>query len=425
MVLFLLGMMLLANVSGATPATAQRDNEQIDLAAMLLGADHFEDAGLDGPFFPRRSGCVTLGQQADISTGSSQEIADELESQGWLTQCGLGYGSLPPGSEPGGDLSGEASQIVSSYIHLFDDEEGARSGLDFFEDETSILYADGSGDSLSRNLTFRIDNLVAGVSIHDFTGATPDRAIAEALVDVFRDRIEEVLDDGAPGLSIMALHLERDDLPPMSEGRYGLLDGIADQSALETDAVFGLRIESYRDAEAIYFSRQTIPAGADAPDDIYSYILRLYQFPDDEAAADWLVTLPAVLADTPNHFDVAIRDDAPAYGDESLAIAYAETLVNGETVVSDRIAARVGNVVIDIGFRGAMLPAGIAEVVIEVQIECVEAGICVDPVPVPADLSGDGTTADAQVEEADFSFYGQVFGFEPADDIPVLAIDNL
>jgi hypothetical protein len=99
--------------------------------------------------------------------------------------------------------------------------------------------------------------------------------------------------------------------------------------------------------------------------------------------------MPAVYEGNPDTFDVAVWDDAPQFGDESLSIGHGETLDSGGALDYDRIVARVGNIGINIGFRGTMLPQGIAEQVIEEQIACIEDGECDGTVPVPATLTGE------------------------------------
>jgi hypothetical protein len=413
MTLLTLVSILTAQVSGLAPAAAQRGDPMPDLAAMLLRTSDLADAGYDDQFFPYGGTCLTPEQEAK-SLGESRDldpanVLEFLTDVGWQRTCGASYAVPEAGGTP--DAPAPPTFGITSYVHLYGDADGAEEGFAFFEDEsgnpdaedlaggtdlgdqseaTLTSGSDNSGEYLSLDLAVQVDNLIIGVTIRDYTGETPELGSVEALMEILEDRVDMVLEGESPGLGAMVLRMEGEGLPKTGANRYLVMDGQGDQNITETEEDFERRMSGYLRAEAVYTATQTIPAGSeDNNTDDYLFGVNLYQFRSERAASRYLQAAPQRYGEDPDVFDVVVHEDAPQYGDESLALGHGQTLNSGQPVINDRILVRVGDIVINAGFRGAMIPIGIAEEIIEAQIACVEAGYCTTTVPVPAALTGE------------------------------------
>jgi hypothetical protein len=59
---------------------------------------------------------------------------------------------------------------------------------------------DSVGDYQSLDVALQLDNLVAGVTVRDYRGNTPEYdQTQEALIELLQDRVEAVLDGAARG----------------------------------------------------------------------------------------------------------------------------------------------------------------------------------------------------------------------------------
>ncbi len=166
-----------------------------------------------------------------------------------------------------------------------------------------------TGEYQELDLTFRVDNLVGGVAIVDYTGEAPDFEVTEALAGQLQDRIETVLDDGGPGLSPLVLWLEGEGLPETSANRYLVIDSEGELLNAETEEQFQSRMDEYGRAENVYQAVQTILFGEEGTTDDFVYSVLLIQFPNERVASAWLQERPDRIRDNPTVFDVKAREE--------------------------------------------------------------------------------------------------------------------
>jgi hypothetical protein len=402
-----------------TPETGEPASEggALDLAAMTLRpADLDGDYGLSGSFV------LTLEEQAAIindQRGGNDEDLDALIAT--LTDTGFRRNyvntlGIPQDEDP--DLF---ARSVSSYVTEYADADGAAAGFAELEDETNIADSEDipgtrtigdqseitlvqatttdAGDPYrSLDLTFQIGNLIGGVTIADFTGGEPEVEEVEALADTLLERIEEVRDaEEGDGLSGQVLRFAGDGVDTFYD-RYQRLDGETFRFFNETDADLASRGQSHSESgfTDTYNVGQAIGTGAAASDDYVFFAVILHRFASEAEASAWIQETPAAFAASPGSFeDVAVISDLDPIGDESAAVEYRFGRTADVETAGYAIYVRVGAVVATVQVDA---PSDLSRATVEslaaAQADCLSAGACLDPAPVPDEWLGtpsDGT----------------------------------
>jgi hypothetical protein len=174
----------------------------------------------------------------------------------------------------------------------------------------------------SLDLTFRVGNLVAGVTLIVYPSSVaidPDQTLVERLAALLESRIESGKIKGA-GLGLMALRLD----PPTQtivtyeDAYYRIGDG--DVPLLdESEAAAKARIETYTGATDVYQLWQGIDAG-EANGLLYG--VTLLHFSTEAAASDWVTDLGAILSENPFYGGLQPVSLTATIGDQSTALSY-------------------------------------------------------------------------------------------------------
>jgi hypothetical protein len=404
-IIFVLGLFT-SSFGWAMPsvAVAQSPDSAPDLPAMLLRTWDIADAGFDDTWYPYGGQCGSADQRADYyseRTGAkSSTLARKLKHAGMVNDCSQAYGLLEDPDDPDSELT---MYIVSSVI-LFEDDDGATDAFDLLTDEdrndnaedipegeeysrhseaTHLNLTDDVGPYVESELTFRLDNLIATVTIDTFTGDDPEYDDLASLADMLQDNIDAVLDGDGPNLFPRVIGVESDDVLPMPTVEYYVFGSQAEQFQGETPETFEERIDAYADATYYFSFVQNIPAETPGASLEVTLGFQILQFDTRREARDWLDHYAENREADPNSFDVVVRDDAPEFGDESIGITYGYTRDSG-TRLYDRIVGRIDNMVFDIAYAGSMLPGfGIAERIAGPQVACLESGDCDEPLTIP------------------------------------------
>ena len=377
---------------------------QLDLPAMTLGPDDVEVDGF-GLVYGR---LVTLEEQtariADEQGNTSAEnlatIADALRAAGWQLRY---ENRVAQASE---DDPGRFSVSLTSYVVQFADDATAgaefaaiaaetgneEAGAGTIGDESEISRIDGVASDTGTpfqglTVSFRVGNVVAGMTIRDFTNADPGLATVEDLAGVFAERIAAVRAQQEEGLSTKALRLDLSENGtfPEEEETYELLDGRTYARFGDADGVDATR---FGDAGEVYAATVV---GA------LRYTAVLYRFADEGAATAWLEGVGDRLGGEDAAYsgfeEVA---DAAELGDGSAAYSFDFEDDDGARS-GTRFYVQVGSEVaqVEVITTDGTTAEAVAEVA-EAQIVCLEAGSCIDPIPVPTSVGGAGGGAQTE-----------------------------
>jgi hypothetical protein len=227
------GLLRPAAAQDATPNPA---DEHIDLAAMALTSDDMPDG------FELEGEKYFAGQAvAENFSNDPDEIAEVMDT-GLIVAYASEYNNAA------GDV------VIRSFIEQFDSEDGARAGFDILEDDSrtassGVNYSDepleGIGEppgeittysressatapSLDRiDVTFRLGNFLAGVTVEGTGGAAPAQSDAISMARALEQRMRMALDGEElagidPSLPGRMLNFN---FPPLSEGYVSAEDG--------------------------------------------------------------------------------------------------------------------------------------------------------------------------------------------------------
>ncbi|MBA2596533.1 MAG: hypothetical protein H0V00_07905 [Chloroflexia bacterium] len=408
-----------ATAQESSPAASPSASQPLDLAAMTLVPSDFDIPGIGRWFGESKSLDQDVAEQAQFG-GKDPDVAREtMVTAGWQRE----YTSRLDAPVEYGAEEAVRSLAVRTYVREFADAAGAASAFTFLEDESAAPAPSSGatpvagGVSLSEDipgtqvigdeseitrhlgivsstglpynaldLTFQVDNLVAGVELSDYTGGEPEVAEVEALAQTYLERIEQVKAEGGPGLSTQIVRLDAPDIVGTRD-EYGRLGGVQAPDYNESAETFAAR-GGRADASTDYYTvSQRLPAGSDATGDDVSYGSFIYRFADDAAAADWLNKDEERLAGIAAFVEFTAMPDATTFGDESRT--YAIDRLSGEQVTSGYlIYARVGNDVVDLRvFAKPEAPLAVAEELAQAQVACLESeGVC-ERIAAPASLA--------------------------------------
>jgi hypothetical protein len=247
--LFALVLLAILFVGGLRPATAQEAtpnpaDDHLDIAAMNLSSEDVpEGFGLVGENY---IAAQTVAENHSLDPAHTAELMDS----GLI----VAYGS---------EYANEARDItIGAYIEQFASDEGAVAGFDILEDESlrgspGVEYADepleGVGDApgeittYSRqasgstpsldgvDVTFRVDNLLAGVAIEALGGAAPAKSDAVSLSRVLERRMRIALaGEELPGIDpTLPGRLLNFSVPPLLEGYLSATDAFPAARSVE------------------------------------------------------------------------------------------------------------------------------------------------------------------------------------------------
>ena len=387
------------------------ETASLDLAAITLVPDDLPDDG----YVLVGGRTVDAAAEADLATqyrrgGTAEDIAafqDPLEDAGFERRY-IASLVLPAADDPT-----QIDARVSSYVATYATSDGAADGFALLEDESAVDDAkdvngrsdfgdeseitrdvtlltdeDPPTEAISLDITFRDGNLVAGVTLTDFTGGEPTVREIEALASALVERLDTAVESPGPGLSLAALRVAGDDVETpfvyeVSERR----DGESLPLYTESDDAHAERDRGYGEATDVFsLQLELVLAGATADVQPF-YYTELLRFPDADAAADVLADAATRTALNAAYSDVESVAGADDLGDESAAFSYdfvvSEDLVSSGHVIYARVGADLARVQVD-GLTAVPLDAVVE--LAEAQVACLEAGECPDTVEPPAAL---------------------------------------
>lgn len=159
---------------------------------------------------------------------------------------------------------------------------------------------------------------------------------------------------------------------------YVRFDGVDFAFDGESRRDIRIRTERYGDATDVYQLTQTFD---DADGDLVVFTNNIYQFEDEDAAADWMAQAEERLLDNPRYDDVEQIELDGAYGDESVAFMHEDVELETKIV---RGYARYGSrvVAMAVGAESGVDVDVLEELMIE-QETCAEDQACAGAIPFP------------------------------------------
>ncbi len=380
-----------------------------DLAAMVLrSADLDDDFGLtEGALWDIDTEVATVAEPLGLDP---DDLRDELVDAGWQTRY-LAFFGVPSEDDPNFLARG-----ITSYATAYADGDGAETGFELTEDESDNPDAEDVEDapelgdqseltrsagideatgneSISLDLTFRIDNIVAGVTVNDFTGEEPDIDELADLGELVRERVEAALSGEAPGLFNQILRIDAGDgaTTQYTSQYYQLIDsetlrffdepaGAAEQRAdflTENDVESSYQYEGY-----------FLPEDVSDPNESLAVVNRVYAFASEDDAAAFVQTAADDLVENPDPYaSVEALDDLPEFDGEVSGVAYDFPITDDLIAPGFRYWIQVGANVVSVQ---ADIVDGVDEdgvlALAEAQIACVEQDAPCEPLTLPDDL---------------------------------------
>lgn len=416
---------VLPSIEGVTAQPATPDVTQALVVAEELPAMMLTPADLDDAGFPDAT--VTAGQTftlladavgsdtfalsrglIDLSAVSDSEEA--LATAGWQRFHERRLGT--PATNTANSLGVEAD----SGVERFATAQGAADAFAFYNDpvtarriipvenldvndppaigEETVLWqirgeaADTGEQYRGFSLWFLTGNLIASVAMYDYeSGEVPSRQVVEAMAERLQARIEAVRQSGGPGLGDRVLRLGGEGVA-ITRDQYRLMDGEVLPQFGESADTFATRTEQ-RDQFGTrndYYFFAELSAGNRGTGDDRSYSAILASFDDATGAGDYLAGFPDRLRDT-DFDDLEFPSDAPTFGDESIAATWAIAGGDGSTLRYVDVLFRVDNETVRLRIRGPeLIDWSVVESLATEQIDCLEAGSCLDSLRPPAEL---------------------------------------
>lgn len=381
----------------------------VDLAAAVLTPADAEAAGMPG--FGRfgnghqRQLEEYAQQRAQFQGISLDEAVVALTDAGWLQGYSAELG-LP--DQPGAQ-NAQPTAVLFSSIYQYVTAEGASAALAYITNYAGVTEAtvdtsidgptigdesiwvhttsstlDAQGPSDEVAVVFRIGDLVGAIGSIDYTVTATETATPTAVDPAWVDQVaalaslvEEHLNDigDAPGLSKLVTRIGSDAaMPTLTDEGYRRLDG--------TDIPY---FNGYTDGFPGFATAATdayeYTAALGQGDDPFEpyYALRVYQFPDDAAASDFLAQTLTNSGDGGSPVP-----EGAAIGDESIMVPESFEPEPGFTVRGYLAFVRVGDRVSLILFESGDHRPDPAVVIglAEQQASCLSTGVCpMQPIP--------------------------------------------
>jgi hypothetical protein len=311
-------------------------------------------------------------------------------------------------------------------IHYATDE-GAEGVFEYQEDESGFnnaeLYEDIGATSVGDEseltlesmyigpnpipvrirLSFRSGPFIGEVTLMDEEGIIAEGETAPSPEDVaavedaayrMLERMEEVSAQREPGPGVLVLRLESEldqegtDVLPLYSV-YLVQDGQVMRNMTQTRAEIDAADEANQAAglEATYSNGGEITLEDNS---IGANMIAIVDRYGDDASAQ--AALEAKLDKYSGAYDgVEELVDMPRYGDDSLALSYIRGHLDGEPRTGFTIFTRIDNDLISTSVWSHTLemPPLSAQMMMEQQLQCYEAGSCLEEVPAPAALRGE------------------------------------
>jgi len=378
---------------------------------MALTPLDLDDIGLTG-FGQQSSAFLDLEDQVKhyarpsaampILDSDANEIRAALSAAGFERryQRQLGRPSRP-GAPPS-----RLRAFVAPYIVEYASAEGAGAGFTLLEtevpeaemadvpgtrnigDRSEITRFQGFTDDgksyRALDLTFQVDNLVAGVTIGEFGGREPDLATVEALGDLLLAKVRRGQQGDGPGLSNVVLRLEGPDSETRAD-EYGRLNGQTLPNYGETQDELADRAGRYGDALVVYGVGQSIARGSPGRSDDTRFSVSLYQFASERDAAGWLESGVERAEHSPNIIEAIPVANAAMIGDATGTLAIATERGGAGTARGYLVETQVGVWTAQVQMLGIVdvLLATVEELA-RVQVACLQAGSCPGRAPPPS-----------------------------------------
>ena len=386
---------------------AQPEREApLDLAAMTLTFADLEDEGFDGFVsggVVRHDLEVFAEAVADYTGADLDEVEEILFEDAGMQQAYERYQVLPDKDEP----ETLSTSTVRSYVYEYAEPDGVPAVWELIEDESGVDGEDleledledvpeigdeseatleqgedpTTGPYQSIDVSFRYENLTAGVTLYRWDGEDVDLDEVVALAERLLERIEAVLDGEAPGLSTRVVRLAGE--PLVYADGYEYLDGEAMNRFLDqTEDDWDLAAEAFEDRGVLAAYDYLIFYGEETDAPGYRAYLELFE---DEDAASAFVTDFVEAREDDAFAELEIDDEADELGDESLAVAVEFGDDAGFAYV---MVVRVEETVVSVWVYGPEPPdADLAAELAEEAAACLADGDCLEPIPAPEELA--------------------------------------
>lgn len=292
---------------------------------------------------------------------------------------------------------------VLGYEQLLDEAEASAEEQDAPEvgDRSRLMRTEGSdlrtGPWVRLEYQLQIGSLVAEVEVNWFEDPSEEIS-TDGMVEIaetFSDRIETVVDGGAPDLFSMMLRVQgTDDVAFQGhDEQYMLLDEEFQYFIGDTEEVAGPIRDFWADAgvENAYRSASFLVPSTAGPDAIgTSYINRIYDLGSERRAKQFVEEATQMFIETgapDGYTDIELLDDLPHMGTEVTGVSYSFPISDGIESTGYRIWARSGNYVFSM--ESDALDGVDVEILTELaeeQIDCLESERFCRPIDVPEGL---------------------------------------
>jgi hypothetical protein len=402
----LLTFVVFASATGAQPATPDATpvstSAPLDLAAMALTPADLETLGFTGYL-------VADGRTQTLDDRVAEQAEDEdsrANVRSFLTGIGWIRGYRARLARPITDGEEDFDALISTGVTQFETASGAESALDLnsarelnADGATPVAGATSIGD---RSVVLQLSDVTLDdgesrealrvlFQYQEFLGdaiafSPPDEPLEsgdiEAIATRLLERIEAVLADGGPGLSVQVLRWQGVGLADPDLDNYQLIAGEAYEALGDSAEERADDVVTYEDAIDKYVYEAALT-------DTLFQASTVIRFTSEAAAGDWVQgSYDRAVEDQEPGTELEERTDAPAFGDESVAVRFLVPAGEQELVAYGAIV-RIGEVVIGVLVGSlATLDADTVWTMAEEQLECFEAGDCTHAAALPEGLGG-------------------------------------
>lgn len=388
-----------ASAQSASPvASPAAGVAPLDVAAMALTPDDLADNGF-ADFLVADGRTQTLDDRvAEQAAGGGDpaQIRTLLTGLGWIR----GYRSRLAHPIAAGNEDFDA--LVSSGIVQFADPDGSEAGWGLIS-QLDTGAGEGTPTASPRTLGDRSRLIDLGaVSLDDgkmhagfrlvfqrgalvgdlIVFAAPDQTLTvsdvQALGERQLERMERVLADGGPGLSVTVLRWRGSSFDDPDVDNYLKLDGKLFMGLGDTDQDTAIATETYRDATDWYRYEAALS------DSTFQYT-SVTRFPSASLAGEWVRTaFDRTDKNRPTDSTLEQVSAVPSFGDESVVLRVTTPVEGGE---ASGYAVFVG--IGDEAFSLAIISLNgldVADItaMAAAQVGCFEAGNCAEAAPLPA-----------------------------------------
>lgn len=423
---FLVLLVLAALLPSVHGAAAQRERDAgFDLLAVVLTAGDLEAEGFAGY---RIDTAGPYGRDADIDYVSGSQRLDRDAVAAVFTEAGEGGSNLATyvlRTDPA-DPASTPLAVVQTTAYLFADEPGAAVGYEVITDESQMdspgdIAGTGSdlGEASEISLYLTGEDAIFGLPATELeleilrgrlvlelrtidydpetagTGnpSAEELAKLEALGERLIARADAALAGDSPRLTPLTFRIDSD-VPYDPYVLYTLLDGDPIREAEETDdEAFDARVQGQLDrgSTAVLRQEQLLREATEDTPAIFA-TFEVVKAKSTRAARADMTSLVDRLNDL-EAIDAEVAE-TPDLGDEALVVAIVGTDENGDATLYHQLVVRDGPLIASLAIREVPLTgasvvlsaAAIAELGPAVA-DCLAAGACDGPVPMPEELT--------------------------------------